>query len=69
MSRETFEWKPLSSAEMTHYLNEARRERAEVMAQLMSRAGTWVRSRLGGNRDRRTAPQGVAMGHMAARGR
>ena len=69
MSHDKIERRPISSVEMTHYLNEARRERAEMMAQLTSRAGSWIRGLFSGTASGETARQGVPAGQMAARGR
>lgn len=69
MSQEKIERRPISSVEMTHYLNEARRERAEVMAQMTRHAGAWIRGLFSGKAHGQSADRGVGIGRMAARGR
>ena len=69
MSQEKIERRPISSVEMTNYLNEARRERAEMMAQLTGHAGAWIRGLFSGTARGQSADRGVGIDRMAARGR
>lgn len=68
MSRQTIQWQPLSSEEMTRYLNKARRERAEAMAHLAGLTGAWFRG-LFRSTPRTDARNDVHLGHLATRGR
>lgn len=69
MSQEKFAYRQISSVEMTHYLNEARRERAEMMAQLTGHAGAWIRGLFSGTARGQSAGRDVDVGRMAVRGR
>ena len=68
MSRQTVEWQPISSEEMTHYLNKARSERAEAMAHMAGLTGAWFRG-LFRTAPRNDADREVHLGHLATRGR
>ena len=69
MSRQDVQWQPISSEEMTQYLNKARRERAEAMAQLAGLTGTWFRGLFRGEARNDRAEPGFRPGHLATRGR
>jgi len=69
MSRGDLEWRPISSEEMTGYLNAARRERAETMARLFGRIGPALRGLVAGASRDPSAGRGTPVNPMAARGR